>query len=144
MYERIVVGSDGSDRSSAAIDHAVQLARLCGAELHLVQGCGSPIIVSSLHGEVAGFDPQLVVGASTEALTPLVEELRSTGLTVELHVLPEGGADALLDVASQVDADVIVVGSQGMTGIRRVLGSIPNTVAHHAPCAVLIAQTNDD
>ena len=141
MYERIVVGSDGSERSEAAVDHAARLARLCGAELHLVQGCGSPIIVSSLHGEVAAFDPKLVVDASVEALTPLHDELRATGLDVRLHVLPEGGADALLDVASQIDADLIVVGSRGMTGVRRVLGSIPNTVAHHAPCAVLIVQT---
>jgi len=141
MYERIVVGSDGSERSEAAVDHAARLARLCGAELHLVQGCGSPIIVSSLHGEVAAFDPKLVVDASVEALTPLHDELGATGLDVRLHVLPEGGADALLDVASQIDADLIVVGSRGMTGVRRVLGSIPNTVAHHAPCAVLIVQT---
>lgn len=141
MYERIVVGSDGSDRSSEAVEHAAQLARLCGAKLHLVQGCGSPIIVSSLHGEVAGFDPKLVVDASVDALTPYCDQLRASGLEVELHVLPEGGADALLDVAARVDADLIVVGSRGMTGVRRVLGSIPNTVAHHAPCAVLIVQT---
>lgn len=142
MYQRIVVGSDGSERSSAAVEHAADLARLCGAKLHLVQGCGSPIIVSSLHGEVAGFDPKLVVDASVEALTPVCDDLKATGLDIELHVLPEGGADALLDVASQVDADLIVVGSRGMTGVRRVLGSIPNTVAHHAPCAVLITQTD--
>lgn len=142
MYSRIVVGSDGSDRSSDAVVQAAALARLCDAKLHLVQGCGSPIIVSSLHGEVAAFDPQLVIDASTEALTPTCDELRATGLDVELHVLPEGGADALLDVAKQVEADLIVVGNRGMTGMRRVLGSIPNTVAHHAHCAVLITHTD--
>jgi nucleotide-binding universal stress UspA family protein len=44
-------------------------------------------------------------------------------------------------VATQVKADVIVVGNKGMTGLRRVLGSVPNSVAHQAPCAVLIAFT---
>jgi nucleotide-binding universal stress UspA family protein len=40
-----------------------------------------------------------------------------------------------------VEADLVVVGNKGMSGVRRVLGSVPNTVAHEAPCSVLIAQT---
>jgi nucleotide-binding universal stress UspA family protein len=47
----------------------------------------------------------------------------------------------LCDVAANVRADLIVVGSRGMTGARRVLGSVPNSVAHNATCSVLIVQT---
>ena len=51
-------------------------------------------------------------------------------------------ADAICEVATRVDADLIVVGNKGMRGVRRVLGSVPNSVAHQAPCAVLIAFTS--
>ena len=51
-------------------------------------------------------------------------------------------ADALLKVARDVDAALIVVGSRGMHGAKRVLGSVPNTVSHQAPCNVLIVSTD--
>jgi nucleotide-binding universal stress UspA family protein len=46
-------------------------------------------------------------------------------------------------VAEAVDADLIVVGNRGMKGTRRLLGSVPNTVAHHAACDVLVVDTVD-
>ena len=49
----------------------------------------------------------------------------------------------LLDLAGEVGADVIVTGNRGMTGAKRLLGSVPNTLAHNAECAVLIVQTDD-
>ena len=51
-------------------------------------------------------------------------------------------ADAILDVAEEQNADLIVVGNKGMTGAKRfLLGSVPNKVSHHAPCSVLIIRT---
>jgi nucleotide-binding universal stress UspA family protein len=61
------------------------------------------------------------------------------GLSIEQHAAEGDAADAIVTVAEQVDADVIVVGSKGMH--RRILGSVPNSVAHKAPCAVLIVKT---
>jgi nucleotide-binding universal stress UspA family protein len=142
MYQRIIVGIDGSDRSMAAVEHAAELAAAAGAELHLVQGCGSPIVVASMHGEIATVDSREVADSVAATLEPVREDLRSRGLTVATHVRAEGGADALLHVAESVGADLIVVGNRGMTGLGRVLGSVPNTVAHHAPCAVLIVPTD--
>ena len=58
--------------------------------------------------------------------------------------LPRQGdpADAILDVAEELEADLIVVGNKGMTGAKRfLLGSVPNKVSHHAPCSVLIIRT---
>lgn len=46
-----------------------------------------------------------------------------------------------MDVAEREKADLIVVGNKGMAGVRRVLGSVPNSVAHQAPCSVMIVQT---
>jgi nucleotide-binding universal stress UspA family protein len=142
MYQRIVVGTDGSERARAAVDHAAALAAATGASLHLVQGCGSAIVVSPLYGEAVGIDPaELVVACKTE-LQPLVDELSARGLDVSLHVVPTAGRDALCSVADEVDADLIVVGNRGMAGVKRLLGSVPNAVAHHANCSVLIADTD--
>jgi nucleotide-binding universal stress UspA family protein len=141
MYQRIVVGTDGSDRAGRAVGQAAQLAGLTGASLHLVQGCGSPIVVSP-YGDTVGADPRETVSACVDALTPLADELRGEGLDVEIHVRPVSGPTALCEVAEQIDADLIVVGNRGMTGARRMLGSVPNSVAHHAPCAVLIVTTD--
>ncbi len=50
----------------------------------------------------------------------------------------------LCDLAAHLQADLIVVGNKGMQGGRRFLGSVPNTVSHHAPCSVLIVDTLSD
>src|SRR5206468_355278 len=64
------------------------------------------------------------------------------GVTCETHVMPGDPSDALVDLAEQVGADLLVLGNRGMTGMKRfVLGSVPNKVAHHSPCSVLIVDT---
>ena len=66
----------------------------------------------------------------------------SAGVTIEQHARQGDPADAILDVAEETKADLIVVGNKGMTGARRfLLGSVPNKVSHHAPCSVLIIRT---
>jgi nucleotide-binding universal stress UspA family protein len=67
--------------------------------------------------------------------------VRLRDVPVKTHTSEEEPADALLSIASQVDANLIVVGNRGMQGARRVLGSVPNKVAHHASCNVLIVAT---
>jgi nucleotide-binding universal stress UspA family protein len=141
MYQRIVAGTDGSQGARAAVEHAAELAKVTGATLHLVQGCGSTVMVSPMYGEMAAINPSELIAACEAELQPLVGDLRSRGIEVELHVVPTSGRDAIITVAEDVDADLIVVGNRGMTGARRMLGSVPNAVAHHAPCSVLIADT---
>ena len=52
-------------------------------------------------------------------------------------------SDAILDVAEEQQADLIVVGNKGMTGAKRfLLGSVPNKISHHAPCSVMIIRTS--
>ena len=67
--------------------------------------------------------------------------LRADGVDVEEHGPKGDPADALVDIARREGADLIVMGSLGMQGARRVLGSVPNKVSHNAPCDVLIVQT---
>ena len=70
------------------------------------------------------------------------EALKGSG--VEVETMPREGdpADAILDVAEEKGADLIVVGNKGMTGAKRfLLGSVPNKISHHAPCSVMIIRT---
>ena len=63
------------------------------------------------------------------------------GTKVESHAKVGSPADVVISVAEEVGADLIVVGSKGMRGARRVIGSVPNRIAHRGPCHVLIAKT---
>ena len=141
MYARIVVGTDGSDGARIAIETAASLARMSGASLHLVQGCDMPVMMSPTDGAMIAVGPAQVMQACEENLEPVATTLRASGLDVEVHVVDASGHAALCDVAEQIDADLIVVGNRGMRGTRRFLGSVPNSVAHHAPCSVLIVAT---
>ena len=143
MYKRIVVGTDGSPTAAEAVQAAATLASQCGAELHVVTAF-KPITALITNPEFASIsaalyeemDPQ---GGAKDVTARACETISNCPVTE--HQISGSAADALCDVASQVDADLIVVGSRGMTGARRVLGSVPNSVAHHAPCSVLIGQT---
>lgn len=142
MYGNIVVGTDGSVGGTKAAEHAAELARLTGSKLHLVQGCGSPVLVAPMYGDVPVIDHDAIAQACKAELEPLAARIRSTGVDVEIHVVAASGHAALCDVAEAVHAGVIVVGNRGMTGARRLLGSVPNSVAHRAPCSVLIVHTD--
>ncbi|MEY2399848.1 MAG: hypothetical protein QOJ00_3022 [Actinomycetota bacterium] len=143
MYKRIVVGTDGSPTAADAVAAAAQLAAQCGAALHVVSAF-KPISALITNPEFASIsaamydeiDPE---AGARDATARACETI--SGCSVTEHHVAGSAADALCDIASEVDADLIVVGSRGMTGARRVLGSVPNSVAHHAPCSVLIVDT---
>jgi len=66
---------------------------------------------------------------------------RLAGIEVQAHTGTGDPARSIVEVAELENADLIVVGNKGMVGVRRVLGSVPNSVAHQAPCSVMIVQT---
>ena len=116
MYTKIIAGTDLSDTAKIATDRAAMLASKLGAELTL------------LH---AGSDPG----------EPLAELGREYGATAE--AVSGAPADVLVAEAEKRGADLLVVGSVGMTGARRfLLGSVPNKVSHHAGTDLLIVKTN--
>ena len=141
MYRHIVVGTDGSDGAALAVEHAASLAEMTGATLHLVQASGGPVVVASAYGNIASVDPASVTAACLETLQPVAERLRARGIEVEVRVVADSAAAALCTAAEQLGADMIVVGSRGMTGARRFLGSVPNSVTHQATCSVLVVAT---
>lgn len=146
MDEQIVVGTDGSETAKVAVSEAVRLAKCLGASVHLVSGY-KPLRGAKIAGAPEGaakvWAP--LPDSSVEAvLSQAAAGARMEGVEVETHALEEEPADALLKVADKVGATMIVVGSRGMHGAKRVLGSVPNAVSHHARCNVLIVSTDRD
>jgi nucleotide-binding universal stress UspA family protein len=144
--EPIVVGTDGSSTADRAVDKAGELAVALNAPVHVVMSyktvtnsaslaIASGIVVDQLvSGEGASAQAQNVVAQAADRL----EEI---GVKVSRRVCAGDPADSLIGVAGEVGAQMIVVGNKGMVGARRVLGSVPNRVSHHATCCVLIVQT---
>jgi nucleotide-binding universal stress UspA family protein len=142
----MVVGTDGSETAGEAVRQAGELAQKLGAKVHLVSAY-EPVPESRLREErqeVPG-DLQWTVHARedvSEALEAAAAALREAGVQVETHAREGDPADAILDVAEEERADLIIVGNKGMTGAKRfLLGSVPNKVSHHAPCSVMIIRT---
>ena|SRR5688500_11419029 len=146
MFARIVVGTDGSETAAEAVRQATEVASLSGARLELVSAF-EPIPqqrlkeeASEVPGDVAyGVGPREDVNTTLEnAAGPA----RNQNVETTTHAREGDPADAILDVAEETNADLIIVGNKGMTGAKRfLLGSVPNKVSHHAPCSVMIVRT---
>jgi nucleotide-binding universal stress UspA family protein len=147
VFSRIVVGTDGSETASEAVRQATSLAKLSGARLDVVSAF-EPIPQQRVREEAraAPGDVQYEI-SPREDVNLILEnaggEAKNEGVDdVQTHAREGDPADAILDVAEEIKADLIVVGNKGMTGARRfLLGSVPNKVSHHAPCSVIIVRT---
>ena len=146
MFGSIVVGTDGSTTAQEAVRQATELAGALGAKVYLVSAY-EPVPEGRLRDERQGVpaDLQWMVNPREdveETLDQGAGELEASGIEVETLAREGDPADAILDVAEEKDADLIVVGNKGMTGAKRfLLGSVPNKVSHHAPCSVMIIRT---
>lgn len=144
-YQSVIVGTDGSETAERAVRQAAALA---------VEHDGRLVIVTAYepHGdelvEKAGAPDELkwmlTDRVQAEELArrgqALAGEQGATRVTVQ--AIAGSPADVLLETAVDFGADCIVVGSVGLTSAARfVLGSVASSVAHHAPCDVLIVHT---
>jgi nucleotide-binding universal stress UspA family protein/RimJ/RimL family protein N-acetyltransferase len=123
----IVVGADGSETGAKALAVALRLAAVLGAALHVVSAYGALQAPS---------DAEAVLAEATR-------DVRAEGIEALTHARRDDPAEALIAVAEEQDADLLVVGSVGMSRASRfVLGNVPNKVSHHAPCSILIVRTD--
>jgi nucleotide-binding universal stress UspA family protein len=146
VFTRIVVGTDGSETAAEAVRQAIDLAKLAGAQLSIISAY-APVSKRRVQDEQAAapadvqhqIGPREDVNLVLEAAAALA---RKEGIEVQTHPVEADPAEAILNVAEETNADLIVVGNKGMTGARRyLLGSVPNNVSHHAPCSVIIVRT---
>jgi nucleotide-binding universal stress UspA family protein len=146
MFRSIVVGTDGSETASEAVKQAVELAQATKAKIELVSAY-EPVSNTRLRQESTQVpdDLQWTVNPREDVdatLEEAAEIARGAGVEVQVYARQGDPADAILDVAEETKADLVIVGNKGMTGARRfLLGSVPNKVSHHAPCSVLIIRT---
>jgi nucleotide-binding universal stress UspA family protein len=146
VFTRIVVGTDGSDTADEAVGQAIDLAKLTGATLGVVSAF-QPVSKRRIQGEQEGAPADIAheIGPREDVLLVLdaaAAKARAAGVEVTTHPVQAEAADAILNVAEEIKADLVVVGNKGMTGARRyLLGSVPNNISHHAPCSVMIVQT---
>jgi nucleotide-binding universal stress UspA family protein len=147
VFDSIVVGTDGSETAREAVRQAVALAARLGARLQIV-GAYEPVPGARLREEAQRVpeDLQWIINPREEVdatLRDAAEAARDGGVQAAAFARQGDPADAILDVAEEQGADLIVVGNKGMTGAKRfLLGSVPNRVSHHAPCSVLIIRTS--
>jgi nucleotide-binding universal stress UspA family protein len=148
MYSSIIVGTDGSQTAGKAVTRAADLAATSSASL-LIVSAFRPVPPERLRNEKTGAPEDLsYVVNSREDVDHLLSVARklaeSRGASnVKTEAVDSGPSEALIDTAARIGADLIVVGSQGMTGAKRLLlGSVPNRVAHHSPCDILIVKTD--
>ena len=146
MFSSIVVGTDGSETARKAVQQATDLAKQVGASVSLVSAF-EPVSNQRLREESREVpkDLEWMVNPREDVeatLKDAAEEVDGAGVEVDTFAREGDAADAILDVAEEQNADLIVVGNKGMTGAKRfLLGSVPNKVSHHAPCSVLIIRT---
>ncbi len=144
MYKTLVVGTDGSPTADQAVAAAAELARSWGSELHIVTAYRTP---RSGMGSAAGSElvdsgaGQALAEEAARAVGLAAIESFGDGIAAEAHGTQGNADDVILATAADVGADLIVVGSKGMQGARRYLGSVPNSVAHGADCSVLVVKT---
>ena len=145
MFTRIVVGTDGSDTATQAVAQAIELARLSGAQIGIVSAYSSSSgRRTGAEAQEAPADVQYELGPREDinlVLDAAAADAKAAGVEVQTHAVEADPADAILNVAEETKADLIVVGNKRMQGAARLLGSVPNRVAHKATCSVLIART---
>jgi nucleotide-binding universal stress UspA family protein len=146
MFGSIVVGTDGSETASEAVRQAIELAEAVGAKVYLVSAF-QPVENQRLRAErqQAPDDAQWMVNEREDVdatLKQAAEQAEESSVQTETFARQGDPADAILDVAEEQHADLIIVGNKGMSGAKRfLLGSVPNKVSHHAPCSVMIIRT---
>jgi nucleotide-binding universal stress UspA family protein len=146
VFTRIVVGTDGSETAAEAVRQAIDLAKLAGAQLSIVSAF-APVPDRKVKDQQreAPADVQYEIGPREDVnlvLDAAAADARKEGIEVQTHPVEGDPGEAILNVAEETKADLIVVGNKGMTGARRfLLGSVPNNISHHAPCSVIIVRT---
>lgn len=140
----LLVAYDFSEDSDAAIGWAQELAGTTGASVHVLHVVRRPLEVLSPY-EIPV--PETLMAEvrrnAAERLAPVVERLKRSGVSAEAHVREGFTADAIVVEARSLRADLIVMGTRGLTGLKHVLlGSVAERTMHHAPCPVVTVKAD--
>ena len=146
MFRRILVAFDGSKDAAKAVRLASLLSSRFSAELVVVHVFSSPTVALSAASGMPGPDYRVMEDASKEAGQRVLDrglQLASGGGAMPKGELIEAPSvvEAIANYAENQKADLIVVGTRGMTGFRKlILGSVSSGLISHAHCPVLVAR----
>lgn len=141
MPRSIVVGTDGSQPAERALEEALAIAARDDAELHIVTAFPDPALIRERITSGATAAPVNLSQVADSVLNRAVERANAKGVRAQTHASESEPAEAILQLASEVNADLIVVGSRGLSGIQRfLLGSVSAKVSEHASCSVMIVR----
>ena len=143
MIQTVTVGTDGSDTADKAVQFAFDLAEKFGAKI-VVASSYRPVSEDKVRRDqrVAPQDIQWTINPTQEVDSTLyaaAARARERGLEGVTEAREGQPAEVLCEIAEAYGSDVVVVGNRGMH--RKVLGSVPNSVSHNAPCSVVIVKT---
>jgi nucleotide-binding universal stress UspA family protein len=143
MVQTVAVGTDGSGTADKAVEFAIDFAARYEAKIVFISAY-NPVSESRLkrEGREAPDDLQWMINPAEDVdatLRDCEERAEERGLRWASEARQGDPAKILVELAESNGADVLVIGNKGME--RRVLGSVPNSVSHNAPCSVLIVKT---
>ncbi len=147
--KKIIVGTDFSVESETAVDHAMNVARHCGAEIVLVHATTMPAVdlPEQCQGIVDHPDVRLEDEYKHEhgQLAALRQRYIGRGVTISQLMVNDIPGEAVPRAAEETGADLVVVGTHGLTGFKRfLLGSVAETVVRSTETNVLVARKGAD
>jgi nucleotide-binding universal stress UspA family protein len=144
MFNHILVALDGSDCSHEALDMAVKLAKEQGARCTVCTVVDVVRAAASMTFATGDIVSEWIATLNKDARqieSDAIAKYADSGVTIETKVLEGYPSSALLEVAKNEKADLIVMGSHGRTGLKRIwLGSVAESVVHEATIPVLIVR----
>lgn len=147
MYRHLLAATDGSELSSLAVDHAIELARAVGAKLTLLHVAGQyppPMLVDGTVFPTMPQDEHEAAAArqSQQILDPCVAKAEAAGVAcTALHESDSAAWHAIIEAAARSGCDVIVIGSHGRSGLASlIMGSQTQRVLHHTNLPVLVVR----
>ena len=143
MVRTVAVGTDGSGTADKAVEFAIDMAARYEARIVFISAY-VPVRETRLQRERADApdDLQWSINPAEDVdatLRECEERADEKGLRWASEACEGDPAKILVQLAESNDADVLVIGNKGMQ--RKVLGSVPNSVSHNAPCSVMIVKT---
>ena len=145
MSPKMLLATDGSAEAELATKSAVELANSTGSELHVVYVEPLPDFMKKNEAGTPGYDRELyekIEEEGRETLRKLTWRVKVAGGTVTGSHLRMGAvAEEIVDLAGELEVDLIIVGSRSLRGIRRAIaGSVSESVFRNARCPVMVAR----
>ncbi|ACL16523.1 universal stress protein [Methanosphaerula palustris] len=141
LFKKILIATDGSENNQTAVETGIEIAQACGSNVYVVYVIDMRTF-ESLPADVGMRDTYLLL--QNEANTVL-DRVRKLGgdLALETKILEGRPATEIVEFAAENSIDLIVIGTQGKTGIKRLLlGSVAETVIRSATSKVLVVKNN--